>query len=672
MATIQPEELLEALVSRKSLARYTLGVYSECDAPGRPLNNLRMCPLFEKNPLCREKCCERARQHIRQALSTTRPQIFHCHFGLLSFAVPFTIDRFCRGCIVGGGVREKSIDLWNIEELAQVENFDPFELLDHLERLPEISADEVTAAAEEVAALLPSLQEQTLHGLLLEKVVHRMASVSAASRQIDEAETAVEACRVMTEAIGILLDAPSIAVALADGKAGMSLCGGWNFDDGNRVFLPKHVEELLRTGDLVPLAEEDIQVLFPSHESSVATARGFFLEGRLLGALFILDLDIFGKDLFIVDSLAGRTAARLLRLQIAEENLRQQTLSGRMVSLVSRLAIAETRQDLYRSFVEAAAELVGATAASLMIAEDGGETLTVEYAIGMNLRLAKTLSVKTGTGIAGKVAESGQPLLVTDIEKDERVGGRNRPRFKTKSFLSIPLKMKDELFGVLNLSEKEDNGIFTPSDLELVQSLAQHGCAMISRIGNLEQAATLEYLSVTDHLTGLYNRRFLEKRLKEEVARAVRQKQSLTVMMIDLDYFKLYNDTCGHPEGDKALKKSAAILKSSARTMDIVTRYGGEEFCIVLPGTSKREAVFVAERIRRGVENHGFLYQESLPFGTLTTSVGVASFPEDGETPHELVEAADIALYNAKAQGRNRVSFYSDDMRSDLATTAEG
>ena len=254
-----------------------------------------------------------------------------------------------------------------------------------------------------------------------------------------------------------------------------------------------------------------------------------------------------------------------------------------------------------------------------------------------------------------RVARSGLPLLIDDIENDSRIGMRNRPRFKTKSLLSVPLKLKDRTIGVLNLSDKDNLGIFSEADLHLLASFANLASLMIERAWTLEKSHKLEQLSVTDHLTGLYNRRFLRSRLEEELNRSARYGLPFTVIFIDLDFFKIYNDLCGHLAGDRALQKTADIIKSGVRDMDTVARYGGEEFCIILPGAEKSESVLVAERIRQGIEKEKFPNEGSLPFGRLTASFGIASFPQDGHTFTTLIHSADMALYRAKAEGRNRI-----------------
>jgi diguanylate cyclase (GGDEF)-like protein len=186
---------------------------------------------------------------------------------------------------------------------------------------------------------------------------------------------------------------------------------------------------------------------------------------------------------------------------------------------------------------------------------------------------------------------------------------------------------------------------------------------MTERTRAFERTSHLEELSVTDPLTGLYNRRLLEKRLDEEISRSRRQGQNFSLLMIDLDNFKNYNDLCGHPGGDQALKKTAALLQGSAREMDVVARFGGEEFCVLVAGTAKKESVFVAERIRRAIENAPFPRQKELPQGRLTASIGVAAFPEDGESGADLLRAADLALYQAKNDGRNRIVLFDTKPR---------
>jgi diguanylate cyclase (GGDEF)-like protein len=162
-------------------------------------------------------------------------------------------------------------------------------------------------------------------------------------------------------------------------------------------------------------------------------------------------------------------------------------------------------------------------------------------------------------------------------------------------------------------------------------------------------------LSRTDGLTQLYNHKFFHQLLATEISRAQRYGGQLSLLMIDVDHFKAYNDGNGHPMGDAALQKVAWILSETSRDVDSVSRYGGEEFAIITPETPKAGALELAERLRRRIEEADFQKAEVMPGGKFTISIGVASFPEDASTKAELIEKADQALYLAKTGGRNRV-----------------
>jgi len=165
----------------------------------------------------------------------------------------------------------------------------------------------------------------------------------------------------------------------------------------------------------------------------------------------------------------------------------------------------------------------------------------------------------------------------------------------------------------------------------------------------------LEKLAITDGLTGLHNHRFFHERMALEAERSLRSGHELSLLMIDVDHFKLYNDRHGHPAGDDVLRGVASLLIEGRRVSDIVARYGGEEFAIVLCDTAKGQATELAERLRQRVASYSFVYASNQPGGKLTISVGVAAMPEDAGDGQTLIDAADAALYAAKRAGRNRV-----------------
>jgi diguanylate cyclase (GGDEF)-like protein len=171
----------------------------------------------------------------------------------------------------------------------------------------------------------------------------------------------------------------------------------------------------------------------------------------------------------------------------------------------------------------------------------------------------------------------------------------------------------------------------------------------------------LHQISNEDSLTGLYNRRYFDDFLALEIARSKRFGRDLALAMLDIDFFKNYNDHIGHPAGDKALAAIGDIIRKSIRETDLPFRYGGEEFAIMLPETTAESAMSVAERIRSAVEKIEFPGDSSQPNGSLTISIGVATLGRDSSTQEEFVSAADKALYKAKSIGRNRVVAFSPD-----------
>ena len=652
-------ELLTPLKGYRFLSGYSLTIYHRTGGPGIAQHSSWQ-PLeeFTCSPLCSGVCNTALAASMETAIRNSRPMIFRCPAGLLTFAVPIPSVE-TNYCLVGGGVREKTLDLQLLETLAESEDLDPFELLDQLEKVPVTTREEFEQVARKVCNLVPSLLGDA-QAAYVEKTVQRLQAIVNVSSDMDQADTAEKAVSLLSETLGILFDVPGIAVATMphDGQE-VLLQGTWGTTDAS-VRLP--ADGLTRMFSSRPLGtvileDDQIDEFLPGISADRATCLPLRIGKELRGMVALLDMEFRAGDLHLAELLTGRLASRLTQLEKEAGLDREKALSGRLLAMISTLALAEGTEQLYRSILEMSAELVHATCGSLMFLDEAGESLHIEAAIGMNPNLAKSLVTRVGTGIAGKVAESGHPMLVNDIEQDTRIGAPNRPRFKTKSFISIPLRWKEQTIGVLNLADKENQGIYTEKDLELLVPFVNHAAGLVNRTRSLERADLLEKLSVTDPLTELFNRRFLEKRMDEELNRGRRHGQQFTVLMIDLDHFKIYNDQNGHLAGDKALKKAARIVRTSVREMDVVARYGGEEFCVVLSGTSKRESQFVADRIRRTIEKERFPGEEGLPDGRLTASIGVASYPEDGDKASSLTMAADTALYRAKADGRNRIVF---------------
>ncbi|UFS68564.1 diguanylate cyclase [Geomonas sp. RF6] len=184
--------------------------------------------------------------------------------------------------------------------------------------------------------------------------------------------------------------------------------------------------------------------------------------------------------------------------------------------------------------------------------------------------------------------------------------------------------------------------------------------AQLKKANEELQAANdvLKEIAVRDGLTALHNHRHFQEALAAEVARAKRYQSQCSVIFLDVDNFKIYNDTHGHPQGDRLLRTLAEILTSQLRCTDLAARYGGEEFVVMLPETAKEAALKIAEMLRQRVEAHDFAGGATQPLGRVTISLGVACFPEDGDDPAAILEYADQGLYKAKHGGKNRVVGY--------------
>jgi diguanylate cyclase (GGDEF)-like protein len=219
------------------------------------------------------------------------------------------------------------------------------------------------------------------------------------------------------------------------------------------------------------------------------------------------------------------------------------------------------------------------------------------------------------------------------------------------TYLCIPILAQGEALGILHFQATDENPGLAEAELSLKTTFA--GQVGLS-VANIRLHEALRTQSIKDPLTGLYNRRYLEEMMEKETRRAVRAEQGLGVLMLDLDHFKKFNDTYGHDAGDAVLRETASFLLKSVRAEDIVCRFGGEAFVVILPVADLKTTQARAERIRSRVRELSVMHQgQSL--GTITASVGVAELPQHGTTAKDLLEAADAALYRAKREGRDRV-----------------
>lgn len=311
-------------------------------------------------------------------------------------------------------------------------------------------------------------------------------------------------------------------------------------------------------------------------------------------------------------------------------------------------------EEVMRSVMERIQQIIPCEAWSVLILDNNAEnTLSFAVAYGPGTPELQNHKVLFGQGIAGWVAKNRKPVIVNDVKDDPRFLDRidKDTQFNTHNVLCAPLVSRGRTIGVLEMLNHREPGGFTEDELEIILTLVNPAAVAIENAYLFQKAQTL---TTQDDLTKLFNARHLHQCLDTEIIRAKRTEEPLTLLFIDLDGFKSINDNYGHPQGSDSLKDIAKIIKGASREMDVVGRYGGDEFMLILPATDMEGAVAVGERIRNCIEGYhlGDIH--------ITASIGIAAYPRHGQTRQELIRLADKAMYRVKEKGKNGILLAHD------------
>jgi len=296
--------------------------------------------------------------------------------------------------------------------------------------------------------------------------------------------------------------------------------------------------------------------------------------------------------------------------------------------------------------------MVRCEAWSLFMIDPITEDLVFDVVGGPKARRLKGLRLKSGQGVVGWSAQHRKGVMVADTRKDPRfLPDIDRATgFRTRTILCMPIFRKKRPVAVLEMVNKIGRP-FDRQDLALLSRLVSQVSIALERAYLHEQISSL---GITDELTNMYNARYLDQTLEREVRRCKRYGSIMALIFLDLDNFKGINDTHGHPMGSRCLAEVSNIMFKSVRDVDILARYGGDEFVVILPETTVATAWMVAERLHESIGSHIFLADEGIKT-RLSASIGIAGFPDHAQTKEDLIRKADKAMYRAKSSGRNRI-----------------
>ena len=307
-----------------------------------------------------------------------------------------------------------------------------------------------------------------------------------------------------------------------------------------------------------------------------------------------------------------------------------------------------------RTIMEKIDEFLRPDTWSLLLVDELRQELYFEIAIGAGSEILKDIRIKMGQGLAGWVAKSGETVIVADVSKDTRFFAKvdEKTKMETHSIVAVPVKFRDHCLGVIELINCVGPEGFGARDMALLEALADYAAIAIE---NARHVQRIHELTITDDCTNLYNARHLNFMMDTEIYRSQRYGYQFSLIFIDLDHFKNINDTHGHLTGSKLLGEIGQMIKSHCRLIDFAFRYGGDEFVLLLPQTSKDNAYIVARRLHRVIRESIWL-KDSNVNAHITASVGVASYPSDSNNKAGLLHLADEAMYLVKNTTRDSVA----------------
>lgn len=460
--------------------------------------------------------------------------------------------------------------------------------------------------------------------------------------------TGARGCTVflLEEGKGLLV--PRMAVEVGGFKWG-------EFTVGSEISAQAVADEISRRGNPRALLIEDPRrsaVLPPFlRMEGVALVVPFYYRGTLAGVLYLSDTagrEFSDEQVARLGIVAGETALAIMNARLHERISLDAAQLASLMQLTNAIGSTANLATIMGLALDTVRHLFEATSGLIYRVDNETGTLRYVESFGYPPEVTDRLTTPPyqATSDCWTVVED-RPVSVDDLSAAQPPC-RVLEKIGKGSTICVGMKAEGRNVGVLHI-RSEKTAAFKEEDIQLITAVADQVALALQRALLFEE---ISRLAITDPLTGVYNVRRLESVLLDEISRTRRYQRPVSFLMIDVDNLKAYNDRLGHQQGDVALSTVAGILDSSTRKVDKVFRYGGDEFCIVLPETDYPEAMIVAEKVRNAVWEHRFPGE---PRESITVSVGVASVPRDTNDAEGLIKKADIALYAAKQKGRNSV-----------------
>lgn len=673
----QPEGLRHWLAAQQTLASSTnlalLTVGPDNNIKKDVANETSICQSFLNDPTKARMCaefCGRARQ---RAIAENRTITYRCGANLHCFAAPLkTSDETSQRAVIGGRTFLSATEYREFLQREKISGSYPDPKL--FSNIKFTDEEEFERARQMILTTANEILSHDFGAVVTEplvkvSVVQTESSPHPPAFSPEQLETFFngsfdQGCREAMRLIGSRFKLRSAALLMRTGKR-MSACAAGGEQREQLIGLSLNLESVLLNRlysqesktNPVPLTAAEMAEIQTKVSCNQADIFPLFIGEELTGILLILDTD-FNEQANLQIARLGQNLIVPLELARLRSEVSDRTKSlAQWQDFAHLLATRANAPETYSAIVEKVATTLNANRVSLLIYNEESKKLICKAATGLNHEVVS--GPKIGEGIAGVVLERGEPLLVRDLREQAWVASRTHGQARSNSFISFPLLSGSKRLGVINLTDRVDDQSFVGGDLDWLNLFQPYVAAALERIDLREKAQRFQLLAITDPLTGLLNRRYLEERFSQEIERSKRYQFPLSFVMMDIDGFKTFNDTFGHQAGDEVLRETAHCIRKSLRNFDVAARYGGEEFIVVLPETDVTSAMILAERLRKAVANHFASENSKHP---VTISLGVSSLSKTLQNRHQVIRAADQALYAAKKRGKNCVVVYNTEL----------